>query len=180
MKHRNLAVFGSFAILIVMAWLSQLQGATTNVTIHNDTSSYLTLFDATIGQSVDNLVPPNGAATTYALDTNHMFTLDHYFYQNTGHPFSFSAGQIVPGGTAPTTSEFFKVAGNDIYVSGIRVSFRLVTDNVGFGIQGLYADNAFSIPFSAAVSGGADAVVNLIPADTNFIGTYNIDRKSVV
>lgn len=171
-----------------LAWLAVAplsHGTLQTVTVYNQASTYLTIWDINGGPFNDGTyyafgadTNPNDGLWTVTTITNfddtHTYNLGQYFQQLSGHNFNFSGGLVNPLGS-PAQSQFFQVVdGNKIYVSGIEVRFHMVTNGPGMPTQELFCPNAGCLNGGAgfAFLGGADYVLKLPPADTNFNGVY--------
>jgi hypothetical protein len=158
------------ALLLGSASLATSFGATEDVTIHNDSSGWLIVRNLSIGGSFH--VTPG--THTFTLNDAHSFSVAQYNVGgDPGHEFSFSGGQVVAGGNAPLTNEYFNVSANDIYVSGIKFTARLVTDTVGNGYQLLYGNSGVGMPTDYAYL-ATDYLAYLLPADGNYNGTFDL------
>lgn len=165
--------FPMYALItaILVAGLSQLDAGMTTVTVHNYTSTALTIQDLNGGHIGDapGGSPSANSRSTFVLDDTHTFNLGQYFQQLEGHQFNFVGGQVNPLGVAAET-EFFEANGNDIYVSGVELRWKMVSGTASQSICGNAGCFNF---FGIAFNGGSDAVFYVPPADTNFNGKYD-------
>lgn len=149
--------------------------AAVDVTVHNSSSGWLVVRNLSAGGSF-NVQP---GSYTFSLNDLHTYSVAAFNVGgDAGHEFSFSGGQIVPGGNAPVTNDYFKVSGTDVFVSGIRFTARLVLDNVGNGYQNLLGNFGFAVPGGLAYLNGTDYEAYLLPADGNYIGTFDMQFTS--
>ena len=158
---------------ILVGGLSRLDAGMTTVTVHNYTMSALTLQGITGGGLINGTFgfggsPASPTHTTFVLNDAFEYNLGQYFNQTEGHRFTFVSGQVNPLGS-PAESEFFEANGNDIYVSGVAIQFKLIAGSASQNIcMNAGCFNGFAFP----TLGGPAAIVVAPPADTNFNGLY--------
>lgn len=182
---RKLVYFG-LSMVVWAGWLAPLtvSAASVTVTVHNATTTYLSLYSLPGGYVSAAFGGYNTSkSTTFILDDTRTYYLGTYVHSTAGtHPFTFSGGQIVPGGSSPETSEFFSVDGNNIFVKGIKLSVRFVSSPSNNPYQYIqFNAGGLNAPTVAPLLGGpAVTVGDLIPADTNFDGSgYTLIFPSV-